>query len=156
VWTYTANDKRPAGEILALDERDWLTGQTNAEDFLILSAPGRYMWLKIEFRGNGVETPVLRHLQAFFPRLTSMEYLPAVYQAEPVSKDFLERFLSIFDAVFSGIEQKIDNMAQYFDPYGVPSAPGKDFLAWLATWIDMTLDPRWPLAIRRQLLEKAS
>lgn len=152
VWTYTSQDSRTMDDISALPDEEWKTGQINAKDFLILSPPGRYLWLKIEFKGNGIATPVLRRLKAHFPRLTYMQYLPAVYQADPVSKDFLERFLSIFETAFSGIEDRIDNFWRYLDPDGVP----EDFLPWLAGWVDMAFDRSWPLEVRRNLLRNAS
>jgi phage tail-like protein len=153
VWTYTSEDEQSPEKILDLQDEEWQTGQTNAKDFLILSPPGRFLWLKIKFEGNGIDTPTLRHLKAYFPRLTYMQYLPAVYQADPVSKDFLERFLAIFETILSGIEGKIDNLAQYFDPDGVP----EDFLPWIAAWVDMVFDPSWrlPLLTQRQLLRNA-
>jgi len=151
VWTYTSEIERTSEDISALDDKSWHTGQTNAKNFLILSPPGRYLWLKIEIKGNGVDTPVLRRLKVFFPRLSYLQYLPAVYQAEPASKDFLERFLSIFEEVFSSIEGKIKRLPQLFDPDGVP----ENLLSWLASWVDMAFDPSWSVATRRQLLRNA-
>lgn len=154
VWTYTSETKQKLEEILALEDEDWQTDQTNAKDFLIQSTPGQFLWLKIRLKGNGVDTPVLQHLKVYFPRLTYMQYLPAVYQADPVSKGFLERFLSIFENVLSGIEDKVENIWRLFDPDGVPDAP-KDFLSWLAGWIDMVFDPSWSTETRRRLLRNA-
>jgi len=156
VSTYTAADKLEDDEVKALANDDWTSAEPNADDCLILSGPGRYLWLKIEFRGNGTDTPVLQRLKVYFPRITYMEYLPAVYQADPVSKDFLERFLSIFERTFSGFEEEIDDIARLFDPDGVPAngAPS-DFLSWLAAWIDMTFLPGWSTETRRRLLRNA-
>lgn len=150
VWTYTAETTDV--DVQTLPASDWQTGQINAEDFLILSPPGRFLWLKIKFSGNGIETPVLSHLQAYFPRLSYLQYLPAIYQADPISKDFLDRFLSIFETIFSSIEIKIDHLADYFDSDGVPVA----FLNWLASWVDMQFDPSWSIETRRRLLRHAA
>ena len=151
VRTYTAEEPLDPQDILALDDLDWQTNQVNGLDFLVLSPPGRYLWLKIEFSGNGSESPGLLRLKAHFPRQTYLQYLPAVYQADPVSKDFLARFLSIFETILGGIELKIDHLWQYFDPDGVPA----DFLPWLASWVDMAFDPGMPLETRRRLLRHA-
>lgn len=152
VWTYTSNLELSALDIQALQPEDWLTGQINGKDFLVLSPPGRFLWLKMKFFGNGIASPVLSDLEVHFPRQSYLEYLPAVYQSDPISKDFLERFLSIFQTVLGGVEHKIDHLAEYFDPDGAPNRP---FLEWLAGWLDMTFYQNWPLATCRRLLRHA-
>lgn len=151
VQTYSSADMQTIDQILALEEEDWETNQTNANDFLILSEPGRFLWLRITLRGNGVDTPVIRNLKVYFPRITYLEYLPAVYQADPVSKDFLERFLSIFEATNASIEEKIERFSEYLDADGVP----QDFLSWLAGWVDMAFDASWSGETRRRLLRNS-
>lgn len=152
VWTYTSEIELLSSDIQALQPEDWHTGQVNASDFLILSPPGRFLWLKIELAGNGIDTPLLQRLKVYFPRSSYLQYLPAVYQADPISKDFLERFLSIFETVLGGVETKIDRIAQYFDPDGVPD---RAFLEWLAGWVDMTFYQSWSLETCRRLLRHA-
>ncbi len=182
VWTYTSEEELEPTDIQALQDEDWQTGQLisilksqtktinsssssqyslvnlnkekiEPEDLLILSPPGRFLWLKIEFKGNEIDTPIIKHLKAYFPRLSYLQYLPAVYQADPVSKDFLERFLSIFETVLGSVETKIDHIAEYFDPDGVPD---RRFLEWLASWVDMSFYQDWSLETRRRLLRHAS
>lgn len=152
VWTYTSEIELSPSDIQALQPEDWQTGQINANDFLILSPPGRFLWLKIEFAGSGTDSPILRRLKVYFPRSSYLQYLPAVYQADPVSKDFLERFLSIFETVLGSVETKIDRIAQYFDPDGVPD---RAFLEWLASWVDLTFYQGWSLETCRRLLRHA-
>lgn len=148
VWTYTDETLLSLDEILALDPTDWQTGQTNSTDFLVLSPPGRYLWLRLEFQGNSIDTPVLKQIRVFFPRVTYLQYLPAVYQSEPVSRDFLERFLSLFETTALSIEQIIDTIARYFDADGVP----EEFLTWLAGWVDLMFYPSFSEETRRRLL----
>ena len=73
----------------------------DTKDALVQALPGRYMKLKIDFRRGSIEdaSPVLRQLKIYYPRLSYLRYLPSVYQEDSVSKDFLERFLSIFESV---------------------------------------------------------
>ncbi len=151
VWTHTADTQQTAEEVNALTADDWQTGQTNGEDFLVLSQPGRWLWIKLVFQGNGTETLVLQRLKVFFPRTTYLQYLPAVYQSDPDSKNFLERFLSIFETTASSIEAPIDLIARYFNADGVP----EKFLAWLAGWVDMVFEPGWSQATQRALLRHA-
>jgi phage tail-like protein len=155
VRTFASEKKIALPDIMAFDEADWQTGQTNAEDCLIFSPPGRYLWLRIELRGNGMDTPILRSIKAHFPRITYLQYLPAVYQSDPVGKDFLERFLSLFETILGGIEHRIDTLDELFDPDGAPVGPGHDFLAWLAQWVDMSFEAAWPVETRRSLLRHA-
>ncbi|HVZ40995.1 MAG TPA: phage tail protein [Candidatus Kapabacteria bacterium] len=152
VWTYSSQLELTDADIALVPDEEWRTGQVNADDFLVLSGPGRYLWLKIAIQGDGLTTPVLRSLIAHYPRVTYMQYLPAIYQADPVGKDFMERFLSIFETVFSRIETRVSNLVRYLDPDGVPA----DFLSWLAGWIDMTFLRTWSEATRRSLLRHAA
>jgi phage tail-like protein len=130
-----------------------------ANDCLILSAPGRFMWLKLTLIGNGATTPTIRALEIEFPRLSSLRYLPAVFAAEPSSADFTARFLSLFDTTVRAIERGVDAEARLFDPAAAPAervgtAP-IDFLSWLASWVGITFDRSWSEARRRRFLKNA-
>jgi phage tail-like protein len=151
VSTYTDDEARPAEEIEALDAGEWRAGPAGADDFLVLSGPGRYLWLKLELRGNASDTPVVRGMRVHFPRQGYLQYLPAVYQADPVSRDFLGRFLSIFETVLASVEARVEDLPRYLDPDGVPP----EFLAWLAGWIDLSFERGWSTAVRRRLLRSA-
>lgn len=74
-----------------------------------------------------------------------LQYLPALYRED----DFAGRFLHIFEDIIKPIEGIIDNLAYYFDPGMTPSS----FLPWLAFWVGLGLDERWPEVRRRQLLK---
>ena len=128
-------------------------------DCLVLSPPGRYMWLRLTLLGNGTATPTVRALEIEFPRLSSLRYLPAVFSAEPTSADLTARFLSLFDTTLRGIERVVDTEARLFDPASTPAqrvgdAP-VDFLTWLASWVGVTFDRAWPEARRRRFLKNA-
>lgn len=143
----------------------WETNQTATEtpkgqwDCLVRSGGGRFLWLKLELRGNGKVTPRLDSIEIEFPRISLRRYLPAVFGTEPVSADFTDRFLSIFDSTLRTIETKLDREARYFDPLSAPAErdpkTGADFLSWLASWIGLTLDRHWPEAKRRKFLKQA-
>lgn len=152
VWTYTAEQASPVAEILTLEPASWQAGPSQGPDFLILSPPGRYLWLRLDLAGTGRETPVLAGLEVEFPRVTYLQYLPAVYQTEVGNRDFLERFLALFEAGLSSIEAKLDHWEMYLDPRTTPAAP-RDFLSWLAGWVGFTFSPAWPEATRRRLLQ---
>jgi phage tail-like protein len=105
-------------------------------DALVQVPPGRYIRLKIDFhREEGEESPVLRQVKLYFPRLSYLRYLPAVYQEESASKEFLERFLSIFESALHDSEETISRLPMYFDPM----ATQDEFVPWLASWLSLDL-----------------
>ncbi len=165
VYTFTADAELPDEHILALPDTVW-DGNLTARrldkkgewDGLIRSGPGRYLWLRIDFRGGGETTPTLDHIRVEFPRISLRRFLPAVFGEDPVSTDFTDRFLSLFDTIFRGIEHEIDTQARLFDPLSTPSDdkdPTRDFLTWLASWIGVSLDRQWPEEKRRRFLKRA-
>jgi phage tail-like protein len=76
-----------------------------------------------------------------------LQYLPAFYRED----DFSGRFLHIFEDIFRPIEGIVDNNSFYFDP-GITPEP---FLPWIASWLGLVLDERWPELKRRQLVKSA-
>ena len=165
VSTYTAEALATDEQIQNLPEEAWETNQTASEmwggawDCLVRSGGGRFLWLRLEFRGNGKVTPRLDSIEIEFPRISLRRYLPAVFGEEPVSADFTDRFLSLFDTTLRSIETTIDQQARYFDPLSTPAErdpkTGIDFLTWLGSWIGLSLDRHWPEAKRRQFLKRA-
>lgn len=163
VDTFTAESPKTDAEIESLPESRWSTGQLNTQvgegdwDCLIQSPPGRYLWLRLTLTGDGTSTPAIEQARIYYPRASSLQYLPAVYSEDAVSRDFLDRFLSIFDTLWGGISDKLCDIASYFDPAASPAdaAAGTDFLSWLASWLGLTLDRHWPVEKRRRLLENA-
>ncbi len=151
IRTYTADSEKDIGEIEGLNDSFWSSRQTNAEDSLILSTPGRYLWLKVTVKSNVKASPIIRTLRVFYPRLSYLQYLPKVYQEDKTSRSFLERFLSIFETKLSGFEDEITNIARYFNPLSTP----KEFLNWLASWIGLLLDENWPDDKKRKLIKHA-
>lgn len=77
-----------------------------------------------------------------------VRFLPALYQE---ADDFMARFLMLFESLWKPIFERLDGLPHYFDPRTAPP----DLLPWLATWVNLTLDERWPEAKRRKLLTRA-
>ncbi|NOT54926.1 MAG: hypothetical protein HOP18_10000 [Deltaproteobacteria bacterium] len=165
VSTYTAEALATNAQIQSLPEDAWETKQTASEmlggewDCLVRNGGGRYLWLRLELRGNGKVTPRIDSIEIEFPRISLRHYLPAVFGEEPVSADFTDRFLSLFDTTLRSIETEIDQQARYFDPLSTPAErdpkTGIDFLTWLGSWIGLSLDRHWPEAKRRRFLKRA-
>jgi phage tail-like protein len=163
--TLTAESAKTSDEILNLPESRWATGQIDINpescdwDCLIQSPPGRYLWLRITLAGEGVDTPCIEKIRVWYPRASSVQYLPAVYREDTVSADFLARFLSIFDTMRDQTSLLISFIARYFDPKATPAncrnQGGTDFLSWLASWLGLTLESNWPVHKRRELVREA-
>jgi phage tail-like protein len=165
VDTFTSEAPKTTAEIRALPDTRWSTGQTIAHvaeqwwDCLVTSPPGRYLWLRLTLTGTGKSTPMVHEMRVFYPRNSSLRYLPAVYQEDPASKDFLDRFLSIYDTMREGVGDQIREIAALFDPSATPAesepASSSSFLDWLASWVGLALDSNWPVEKRRRLLQQA-
>jgi phage tail-like protein len=139
-------------DMTELADDEWSKPLLNPPDALILSPSGRYLWLRLELSGDGQAGPVVQSVQTYFQRLSYLRYLPAVYQEDETSRDFLERFLSLFETLFYNLEVQIGHVARSFDPQATPAA----FLPWLAQWLAAAVDADWPLEKQRQFLRQAA
>jgi phage tail-like protein len=165
VETLTAEDTKTAPEMLGLADERWTPSAVNSTvaqgewDCLVQSLPGRYLWLRLKFHSDGKFTPCVDRVRVYYPRASSLQYLPAVYQQDEPSRKFLDQFLSIFDTLWAGIGYRLTNIAALFDPMATPATAKNpadtDFLTWLASWVGLTLDRHWPEERRRNLLKNA-
>lgn len=131
----------------------WIGPEKNPEDMLFREKTGRYLWLKLVLSTfDDTVRPAIRQMKAYYLRISYLRYLPAIYQEDPVSKGFLERFLSVFESVFYDLETDISKVFRYFDPDTVP----QNFLSWLASWLNIALEEDWPEEKKRQLIREAS
>ena len=81
-------------------------------------------------------------------RSSYLDYLPALYRDD----EFMGQFLLIFESIMKPLENTINNLNLYFDPLMVP----EPLLPWLASWLDLALDPTWPLHRRRELVKSSA
>jgi len=117
----------------------------------LLNAEGRYLWLYVELIGSERHAPVIRSLEVHFPRQSFLEYLPAIYQQDEPTKDFLARYLSIFQSVLDKTDRHIANAARSLDA-GSASGPS---LNWLLGWLGIEAKDYWTEEQLRELLRKA-
>jgi phage tail-like protein len=126
--------------------------RTGTWELLFQSAVGRYLQLRLTLSGNGRNSPRLQALRAYYPRFSYLrQYLPAVYQSDPVSASFLDRYLANVEGFFTVLEGKIEQVQELFDPRVVPA----EYLDWLASWLSIVLDPSWSRRTRRLVLSHA-
>ena len=74
--------------------------------------------------------------------------LPAIYQED----DFTMRWTAALDAVVSTVITSLDCFDSYLDPLLAPD----DFLEWVGSWVGVAVDPEWPGARRRALVQQAA
>lgn len=134
----------------SLDAADWQPLDSSA-DFLIDQPPGRYLHVRLVLHGDGLATPSVRRIRLDFPRSTSAEWLPAVYREDPAGREFVDRFVSLFDASIEDIDRVIARFPALLDPAHVPT----ELIGWLASLVGVALDPGISPARRRDLIAAA-
>jgi phage tail-like protein len=158
VETFTSEAEKGAAEIAELPATRWSPSAADEDpgrgewDCLVLSPPGRYLWLRVTLEGTGAATPSVASIELRYPRDTSLRFLPAVYAEDDQSRDFLERFLSIFDTVRSTVAERVEDFARYLDPSAAPAGTDGDFLQWLGSWLGLSLDRSLPVERRRAIV----
>lgn len=144
---------RPGGADRPFYDPQYADGRSYAlYEGMVLSPPGRFLWLRITLRGTDRVTPYVRGLRAYYPRPSYLRLLPGVYREDSRAAEFLDRFLSIFEVFHSELDAVRDHLPMLFNPLTTPS----EALDWLAGWLGLVLDPRWPENKRRNLVAAAA
>ena len=156
-------------EYVRLVQSDWRRWQDWLEGDRLDPAPqgsdcGRYLWLRLRLTGlrrnpaeaRAMNTPSLSGLRLRYPRPSWLHYLPGHWSrrddtTDPSGALFVERFLALFEHVLTDLEIRFEEMPRLLD---YTAAPG-EWLAWIASWLDLSFDPSWPLDKRRRLLGEA-
>lgn len=101
--------------------------------------------------GPTADGPVIRDEEslgiAISAKSNYVRYLPSLYTRD----ELMGRFLMLFESFLAPISQQIRQVPYVFDPTVTPA----DMLPWLASWLDLQLDPEWPESQRRALLKAA-
>jgi phage tail-like protein len=79
-----------------------------------------------------------------------LQYLPPYYHHG--NNDLVNTLLLAFELILKPIEHVVDQIDNYFNPWVAPEA----LLPWLASWVDVLLDPALPLARQRELITRAA
>jgi phage tail-like protein len=158
----------PLGEsLLACDGEAGVSGLFTAliqrPDLVVRTLRGRRLWVAAELFGNGRASPQLLALRCYAGRQSYRDrYLPALYREQvggaeadregrATGADFLERFIDLFEGVFTGIEDRIAAADLFTDPNACP----EDSLPWLGSWIGLALEPGMAPARARTMIANA-
>lgn len=162
-WINTSDGKREIKELLReesisvekkmiLFEKHLALKVRGCKDVLLHQVTGRYLWLLIHLKMQGDHNPAITKVKLVFPKKSLMNFLPDVYQENPKSASFLERYLEIFDTLYSEVNDRIRDIAVYFDPDATP----EEFLQWMAEWIAIEDVYMWNEEQLRFLLKNAT
>jgi phage tail-like protein len=116
------------------------------------AGPGRFLWIWIELAGNSRLTPRIRTVRAETQAHDLLRRIPRTFSRDTADADFLRRFLAICDGLIDEMDGRAAQRQLLLDPYATP----EDMLPWLASFLGMTLDDRWPAAARRELVANAA
>ncbi len=134
----------------------WRAAPWDATDLLALNAPARYLWIAGTLQGDGSATAAIRQLRLSYDERGWLQFLPAMYSRDDVSRAFLERALAAFEGVLGAESKIIDDLPILFDAAAVPdAAPRATWLDWLAAWVDARPDESWGAEMRRSVVAHA-
>ena len=125
---------------------------------------GARLWVAVEMFGDGRATPELAALRAYAGRMSYRDrYLPALYherafgqdaeaRGRATGADFLDRYLNLFEGLFTDIEGRIAASALMTDAMACP----REAIPWLAGWLGLSLEPGLPPDRARWMLANAA
>jgi phage tail-like protein len=159
-FSYYISDNINKVNIEHLEETEWHQGLpgsssiqgTQRRDALFQEdIQGQYLWFRISLTGTETLSPVISSIQVFFPRFSYLDHLPAIYQEDAVSKEFFERFLSIFESIFYEIDFKVERLSWFFDALGAPP----EFISWLGSWLAISDEENFSDKTKRLYIQRA-
>jgi phage tail-like protein len=116
------------------------------------------IWIGVEFSGDGLASTALSQIRLDFAHETFLRYLPAIYSENPQSfsenpqsREFLARWLTLFESAFDAEHERVQGLTTLFDPYAAPA----QFLQWLAGWLALELPEEWPGTRQRMAIAEA-
>jgi phage tail-like protein len=115
----------------------------------VIAGAGRYLWVVLELKGSTRRTPRIKSLRVEYPSHDLLRRLPQVYSYDVTSADFLRRYLAMLEGVLRELDLRSMVRHILLDPQAAP----QQVLAWLAGFIGLILDERWPPAVKRELIK---
>jgi phage tail-like protein len=129
----------------------WVRTPLDITQCLIPGSPLDSVWVGAEFSSEGLTSAALSQMRLEFDHETYLQFLPALYRENVRSRQFLARFLSLFESLFSDVEERISDLAVLFNPAAAPA----EFLTWLGGWLALDLREDWGDAQTRQAIAEA-
>lgn len=143
------DDGKKAEEKIALTEGLWISAVPSPADMPLFKAKGRYFWFKLEFVAP--DCSQIKKCKIYFRLDQISEYLPEFYRREENDFDFLNRFLSMFQGVYSDMDKEISNISRFFDA----DCADYQFLKWLSAWVAVDEPHLWQEDVLRKFVKNA-
>lgn len=118
----------------------------------VMAGPGRYLWVTLELRGNTRFSPRVRAIRAEYPSHDYLRRLPKTFSRDDEAASFLRRYLAVFEGALGEFEARSDARHVLVDPRSTPP----ELLPWLASFLGLVLDERWPEDVRRQVIAEVA
>ena len=166
-WLREASEVPQGATLLGCEREENRTGLFSAliqrAGLTVRGLVGRRLWVAVEMFGDGRASPELVALRVYASRASYRDrHLPALYHEQvfgpegdmpgtATGADFLERFIGLFEGVFTGIEDRIAAAYRLTDAFSAP----QDALPWLGSWIGMALEPGVPPLRARRMIANA-
>ena len=117
----------------------------------VAAAPGRYLWLVVELSGTASASPRIREVRVEQAGHRLDTQLPRMWTRDETDASFLHRFLAPAEGMMRDLDNKAAERSALLDPQTVPT----EALDWLASFLGLVLDRRWPVSARRDLVAQA-
>ncbi len=130
----------------------WSEPLLNQKSVLIEASKGQRLWLKLALSAHEGKFPTVKSLRAHYSVVNYLDYLPAFYQENPLSQEFLKRYLAAYENVLQRLENQIAEVPELLDAKQTTS----EFLPWLSTWVGAVKDENWPEKKWRKFLSRAA
>jgi phage tail-like protein len=118
---------------------------------IVRGDPAKQLWIGAHLSGEGRQTPALEQIRIDYDSETWSRHLPAIYRTQARDPEILERFLALFESLFTDLGEEIEGLGRLFDPAAVPAG----WLPWLAGWLGLELDETWPEEKQRRAVAGA-
>lgn len=113
--------------------------------------PGRYLWVTLDFTGDSRATPRVRHVRVEQSAHALVRRLPRTFSRDAGAASFLLRYLAPLEGLLNQLETASLVRHVLLDPHAAPA----EALPWLASFVDLALDERWSLDVRRRMIAEA-
>lgn len=120
-------------------------------DILLHGLEGRYLWFLMEIYPQTDEPVGFGQFMVYFPAESWTKNLPEIYRQGAGNDSFLDRYLSIFQSLHDDVERQIRRLPDFFDP----GTADREFLEWMASWLDVEEPYIWTERQLRYFLEHA-
>lgn len=147
---YTPVLRRPSGREIAW-ARPAADDPFETYEAPVLAEPGRYLWVTLELTGDTRHSPRVKGLRAERPGHDLLRRLPKTFSRDPAVASFLRRYLALLEGTVEELLDRAEARDVLLDPQATP----EELLAWLASFLGLAPDERWPVPAVRELLAEA-